>query len=116
MGRRISGRAPGGYTGPSPRPTRRCTMSIKQTIADDLKAAMRSQLKDRLEVLRMARARMQEAEVALRAEYGRDYEISDEESIKVLSAYAKQRRDSIDAFRKGGREDLAAQEEKELAI
>ena len=91
-------------------------MSLKQVIADDLKAAMRSKMKDRLEVLRMARARMLEAEVALRAEYGRDYELSDEEAIKVLSAYAKQRRDSIDAFRKAGREDLAGQEELELGI
>ena len=91
-------------------------MSLKQVIAEDLKAAMRSKLKDRLEVLRMARARMLEAEVALRSEYGRDYELSDEEAINVLSAYAKQRRDSIDAFRSAGREDLAGQEELELAI
>ncbi|MGH9868127.1 MAG: GatB/YqeY domain-containing protein [Candidatus Polarisedimenticolia bacterium] len=91
-------------------------MSLRQVIAEDLKAAMKSQSKNRLEVLRMARARMQEAEVALRAEMGRDYELSDEESIKVLAAYAKQRRDSIEAYRKAGREDLAAQEEAELAI
>ena len=91
-------------------------MSLKQTIADDLKAAMKMRAQERVEVLRMARARLQEAEVALRASMGRDYEISDEEAVKVLSGYAKQRRDSIEAFRKAGREDLATQEERELAI
>ena len=91
-------------------------MSIKQVIAEDLKAAMKSRSQDRVETLRMARARMLEAEVALRVEMGREYELSDEEAIKALSGYAKQRRDSIESYRQAGREDLAAQEEAELAI
>jgi uncharacterized protein YqeY len=91
-------------------------MPLKQTIADELKAAMKARNQARLDVLRMARARLQEAEVALRATQGRDYEITDEESTRVLSGYAKQRRDSIDAYRAAGREDLAAKEEAELAI
>ncbi|HKY33521.1 MAG TPA: GatB/YqeY domain-containing protein [Candidatus Polarisedimenticolia bacterium] len=91
-------------------------MSLKQTIADDLKAAMKIRAKERVEVLRMARAKMMEAEVALRASMGRDYELSDDEASKALAAYAKQRRDSIESFRRAGREDLAAREEAELAI
>ena len=91
-------------------------MSMKQRIADDLKAAMKSGDKRRLEVLRMLKARMQEAEVELRAKQGREYELADPEALHVLSAYAKQRRDSIDSFRQGGREDLAGAEEAELAI
>jgi len=91
-------------------------MALKQTIADDMKAAMRARDQQRLDTLRMARARMLEAEVALRAEMGRDYELSDPEAIKALAAYAKQRRDSIEAYRAAGREDLAAKEEAELAI
>jgi len=91
-------------------------MALKDVIAEDLKAAMRSRNQHRLDTLRMARARMLEAEVALRAEMGRDYQLTDPEAIKTLAAYAKQRRDSIEAFRKAGREDLAAKEEAELAI
>jgi uncharacterized protein YqeY len=91
-------------------------MSLKQVIAEDLKSAMKLRAQDRVEVLRMARARMLEAEVALRASMGRDYELSDEEAIKALAGYAKQRRDSIESYRQAGREDLAAKEEAELAI
>ncbi len=91
-------------------------MGLKDVIAEDLKAAMRSRNQQRLDTLRMARARMLEAEVALRAEMGRDYQLSDPEAVKTLAAYAKQRRDSIEAYRNAGREDLAAKEEAELAI
>jgi hypothetical protein len=91
-------------------------MSLKQVIAEDLKTAMKLRAQDRVETLRMARARMLEAEVALRASMGRDYELSDEEAIKALAGYAKQRRDSIESYRQAGRDDLAAQEEAELAI
>ena len=91
-------------------------MSLMETIAEDLKSALKSQARQRLETLRMARAKMLEAEVALRAEMGRDYKLADPEAIRVLAAYAKQRRDSIDSYRQAGREDLATQEEAELAI
>lgn len=91
-------------------------MSLKQVIAEDLKTAMKLRAQDRVETLRMARARMLEAEVSLRASMGRGYELSDEEAIKALAGYAKQRRDSIESYRQAGREDLAAKEEAELAI
>ena len=91
-------------------------MSLMETIAEDLKAALKTGARERLETLRMARAKMLEAEVNLRAEMGRDYKLEDPEAIRVLAAYAKQRRDSIDSFRKAGREDLATKEESELAI
>ncbi|HEY3176729.1 MAG TPA: GatB/YqeY domain-containing protein [Candidatus Polarisedimenticolia bacterium] len=91
-------------------------MSIKQRIMDDLTAAMKSGARERLGVLRMIKAKMQEAEVNLRGAKGRDYQLDDAESTQVLVSYAKQRRDSIDSFRKAGREDLATREESELAI
>jgi uncharacterized protein YqeY len=91
-------------------------MPIKQRIVEDLTAAMKSGAKERLSVLRMVKAKMLEAEVNLRGARGRDYQLEDPEAIEVLASYAKQRRDSIDGYRKGGREDLAAQEESELAI
>jgi len=91
-------------------------MSIKRRINDDLKVALKSGDKRRLEVLRMLKARMLEAEVGLRSAKGRDYEVSDEEATQVMAAYAKQRRDSIESYRKGGREELALEEEAELGI
>ncbi|HJN62819.1 MAG TPA: GatB/YqeY domain-containing protein [Candidatus Paceibacterota bacterium] len=45
-----------------------------------------------------------------------DGELSDEEAMEVISRGAKQRKDSIEQFRKGGREDLAQKEEEELKI
>lgn len=91
-------------------------MSVRDRIVADLGAAMKSKDAVRLGVLRMVKARMLEAEVEQRAKEGADYRLSDAETLAVLSAYAKQRRDSIDAFRKGGREDLAVKEEAELAV
>ena len=91
-------------------------MSLKERIGEEMKTAMKSGDKDRLGVLRMLRARVLEAEVAAREKQGRDHEAADEEVVAVIASYAKQRRDSIEAYRGGGREDLAAREEAELKI
>ena len=91
-------------------------MTIKQRLMDDLKQAMKARDKTRVSCLRMLRARVLEQEVAARAKQGREYELDDDEALAVLSTYAKQRRDSIESYREGGREDLATQEESELAI
>ncbi len=91
-------------------------MSVKERIVADLTAAMKAREAERLGVLRMLKAKMLEAEVELRAKKGLDYQLADEETLAVLAAYAKQRRDAIDAYRQGQRLDLAAKEEAELAI
>src|SRR5216117_2555411 len=91
-------------------------MSMQDWIAADLTAAMRSKDAFRLGVLRMLKSRIMEEEVEQRARKGRDYLLDDPECLAVMSAYAKQRRDSIEAYREGGREDLATREEAELAI
>lgn len=91
-------------------------MSIKQRLADDMKSALKAGEKDRLGVLRMLRSRIQEAEVAGRGKQGADYQLTDEEIVQALSTYAKQRRDSITAYREAGRDELASREEAELAI
>jgi uncharacterized protein len=91
-------------------------MSIKERIVADLTGAMKSKDQLRLSVVRMLKSKMMEAEVELRAKKGLDYALADEEALGVIAAYAKQRRDSIEAYRQGGREDLAAKEEAELAI
>ena len=90
--------------------------SLKQRIEDDIKTAMKAGDKLRLSALRMVKAKMMEAEVALRGKKGRDYQLEDAEAAQCLSTSAKQRKDSIDSFRQGGREDLVKAEEAELAI
>lgn len=91
-------------------------MTLKQRIEAELKDAMRAKDQLRVSTLRMLRAKILEQEVALRARRGREYQLDDTEVLEVLSSYAKQRRQSIESYRRGGREDLARREEEELAI
>ena len=93
-------------------------MSLKQRLEDEIKTAMKARDASRLACLRMLKSRVMEREVALRAKQGRDYTIAehDDEVQGVIAAYAKQRRDSIDSYRQGGRDELAAAEQAELAI
>jgi len=91
-------------------------MSLSQRIVEDMKTAMRSGEKDRLQVIRMLKSKLQEKQVSRRAEEGPDYELADDEALQVVAAYAKQRRDSRDQYREAGREDLADKEAAELAL
>jgi uncharacterized protein YqeY len=76
----------------------------------DITAAMRSGEALRRDTLRMAESAIYNAEKRDRREYG------DDEVAGVLAKEVKTRRESVEAFRKGGREDLAAKEEAEIAI
>jgi len=58
----------------------------------------------------MVRSEIKNREIALR------HELSDDEILKLLGTMVKQRKDSINQFKKGGREDLVAKEEQELEI
>ncbi len=91
-------------------------MSLKQRIEDDLKAALKAGDKERLGCLRMVKAKAQEKQIELRGKEGREAELSDDDVMNVVSAYAKQRRDSIESYEQGGRKDLAANERAELEI
>ena len=85
-------------------------MSLLKRIDEDLKAAMKSSDAIRLSALRMAKAAMKNLQIE------KSRELSDEEIIAVLSTMAKQRRESIDQFSKGGRKDLAEKEQLELSV
>jgi len=91
-------------------------MSIKARLDSDMKQAMKTRDQPTLACIRMLKSKLLEREVALRGERGRDYAITDDEATQVIASYAKQRRDSIDSYRQGGREDLAQAEEAELAV
>ncbi|MBO6795009.1 MAG: GatB/YqeY domain-containing protein [Balneolaceae bacterium] len=89
-------------------------MSVKDQIFSDLKDAMKAKDADKLRVLRSIKAKMMEAEIAERK--GGNASLSDEKAIQVLTKAAKQRKESIEQFENGGREDLAANEKVELEI
>jgi uncharacterized protein YqeY len=91
-------------------------MTIRERIVADLTAAMKAKDAQRLGVVRMLKSRIMEAEVEQRSRKGPEYVLDDQECVPVIASYAKQRRDSIEAYRKGGKEDLATKEEAELAI
>lgn len=83
---------------------------IEKRLLEDYNAAMRAGDARRKETLRLLRAAVKSAEIDKRAP------LTDEEVWAVLLRQAKQRRDSIEQFKLGGRADLVEQEEAELAI
>ncbi len=85
-------------------------MSLRDRIQTDVTAAMRSGDTLRRDVLRMV------SNAAYGIEKRQHRELSDDELTAVLTREVKTRRESVDAFRKGGREELAAREEAEIAI
>lgn len=89
-------------------------MSLKDRISEDIKAAMKAKDKIRLETVRGIKKVILEKESELRAK-GRE-ELNEGEEIAILSQLAKQRRDAIEQFRSGGRDDLVEKETQELAI
>lgn len=80
----------------------------------DLKQAMKNKDQDKLRVLRSLKSKLLEKEISERK--GGEAELSEEQAVEVLMKAAKQRKESIEQFREGGRDDLASSEEEELDI
>jgi uncharacterized protein YqeY len=85
-------------------------MSLKQQIISDMTAAMKAQDAARTSTLRMLKAAITNRE----KEGGG--ELTDEDVQKLLRSQVKQRRDSVEQFEKGGRQELADKEQVEIAI
>ena len=85
-------------------------MAFIDKLSEDLVAAMRAKDTLRLGALRMAKAALMNREI----ERGRA--LDDAESLQVISSLIKQRRDSIEQFQKGGREELARKEADEITV
>lgn len=85
-------------------------MSLKQRITSDLTHAMKSKDADRTGVLRMVKAAIQNREIE------KGGEVADDEIKRVLQSLVKQRRDSVEQYEKGGRPELAAKEQAEIAM
>ena len=86
-------------------------MSLTERIAQDMKAAMKSGEKLRLETLRTLRAAILEFEKTKAGAVP-----GQEDELRILTAAAKKRREAIEQYRAAGREDLAETEEAELAV
>jgi len=85
-------------------------MTLVEQIEKDMVAAMKARAELKLSVLRMMKAALMNKKIELRKPLG------DPEAIAVLRTLVKQRHDSVEAYRKGGREDLAAKEAAEIKI
>lgn len=85
-------------------------MSLKDTIINDVKDAMRAKDQKKLGTLRLITAAIKQKEVDERVE------VSDAALLAILDKLAKQRRESIVQFQAANRTDLVAQEEFELKL
>ncbi len=83
---------------------------MKSRLNDDLKQAMRDRNALKRDVIRYLRSEIKNQEIRDRKE------LDDQGVIQVLSRQAQQRRDSIDAYKDAGREDLVEKERNELAV
>ncbi len=92
-------------------------MSLRDRLDTELKAAMRSNNAARRDALSMVLAAVQRAEKeGARVQDSRPHALSDDEMLGLLSRELKVRRESVEAFRGGGREDLVAKEEAAIAV
>ena len=85
-------------------------MSLKARITEDMKTAMRAKDSERLGTIRLLTAAMKQKEVDERVE------LDDVAVIGIVDKMLKQRKDSIEAFEKAGRQDLADKESAELKV
>ncbi len=85
-------------------------MALFEKINQDMIQALKAGEKERLTLLRGLKSDLKYKQI------DKGDELTDEDAITVLSSQAKKRRESIEQFQKGGREDLVAKEQAELAI
>ena len=85
-------------------------MSLKETLNNDIKTAMKAKDKETLSVLRMIKTAVQAAEI------DKKEALNPEEELTILAREAKQRRESLAEFVKAGRDELVAKTEAEIEI
>lgn len=84
--------------------------SIQDQLLEDMKEAMRNQAKQKLSVIRMARAAIKDAEI------DNQKDLSDDEVIEVLSKLVKQAKESLEEYEKAEDEERIAETEREIKI
>jgi uncharacterized protein YqeY len=85
-------------------------MSISEQVTKDMTAAMKAREEQKLSTLRMMKTAIKNKEIEKRAT------LDDKEALQVLGTMIKQRKDSIEQFVKGGRQELADKEAAEISI
>ena len=85
-------------------------MTLKLTIQEDVKSAMRARDQKRLTALRLITSSIKQIEVDQRID------VDDQTVLAILNKMVKQRRESIDQYETYGRDDLAAQEKYEIEL
>jgi uncharacterized protein len=85
-------------------------MTFLERINGDLTAAMKNKEAERLSTLRMVKTSLKNREIEKMAP------LTDEEAIRILQSLVKQRRDSIEQYKQGGRPELAEKEAAEIKI
>ena len=89
-------------------------MSLKEQLTEDMKTAMKAKEegKQRLAVIRMVRSAIRQQEIDGNGKQALD----DEGVIAIISKEVKMRKDSLEEFKKGDRQDLVAQTEADIAV
>ena len=85
-------------------------MAIRDQIQQNMTAALKAQEKERLDALRYLFSQIKYREIEMKRP------LPDDELIKLLGTEAKRRRESIEAYKKGGRDDLVKKEQFELSV
>ncbi len=86
------------------------SMSLKDQIIKDMTASMKAKDAARTSTLRMVKAALQNREIE------KGGPLDDDELMKLLRSLVKQRRDSVEQYQKGGRQDLVDKEQAEIAV
>ena len=85
-------------------------MSIEERLKEDLKTAMKTGQKHKVQTLRMTLAQLKDERIRLR------HELNDDETITIISRAVKSRKDSIEQYKKGNRQDLVDAETFEMKL
>jgi uncharacterized protein YqeY len=85
-------------------------MTLREQIISDMTASMKAQDAPRTSTLRMVKAAMMNRQIE------KGGELDDEEMTRLLNSLVKQRRDSVEQYEKGGRQDLAEKEKSEIQV
>src|SRR3989338_3914645 len=85
-------------------------MTIRDKIQSQMITAMKAQEKNRLETVRYLFSQIKNREIDLK------HPLTDEEAVKLLQTEAKRRKEAIEAYQKGGRQDLVEKEGYQLLV
>jgi uncharacterized protein YqeY len=89
---------------------------LRDQVKTEMKNAMKTGEKEKLTTLRMILAAIKDKDIEVRMDHSEDSEAQDTHILKLLQTMVKQRRQSIELYEKGGRQDLVDKERAELDV